>query len=400
MRRVPLFVFLTANAISFVGNNLTMIAVPWFVLETTNSAAKTGLVGFFTALPAILAAFFGGALVDRIGFKRISIGSDLASGVTVAMIPLLYLTGGLQFWHLLVLVFLSALLDAPGDTARNALLPDIAQAANVSLEQANSAAQTIHRGATLVGPAIAGVLIAWIGTSNVLWLDAASFAISAGLFALAVPAGIRQPAPRSRYIEQLKEGLRFVRGDRLILTIVLTVAILNFLDTPLFAVILPVYARQVYGEATRLGVMISAFGAGAMLGALAYGAFGRSLPRRLPYIITFILVSLPLWVLAFLPPYPVVIFALFFTGLVGGPISPLLMTVIQERIPAELRGRVFGTITAVALIVTPLGMVLAGFAVEQLSLTVTLIILAASYLLVTGGQFFNPALREMDSRSH
>jgi MFS family permease len=398
MKRVPLFAFLTANAISFVGNNLTMIAVPWFVLETTNSAAKTGLVGFFTALPAILAAFFGGVIIDRFGFKRMSIASDLASGVTVAMIPLLYFTGGLQFWHLLGLVFLSALLDAPGNTARTALLPDIAGAAGVGLEQANAASQTIQRATMLVGPANAGVLIAVVGTSNVLWLDAASFGISAGLFALAVPSGKRQPAASSPYFERLKEGLRFVRGDRLILTILLTVAITNLLDTPLFAVILPVFAQRVYGDATRLGVMISAFGAGAMLGALAYGVIGDRLPRRLTYITTFFLISLALWVLAFGPPYPAIVSALFFAGLVAGPINPLLMTVIQERIPAELRGRVFGTVTAVALIVTPLGMVLAGFAVERLSLTVTLIIIAASYLLVTGGQFFNPALRKMDRR--
>lgn len=398
MRRLPLYAFFTANAISFIGNNLTMIAVPWFVLETTASASKTGLVGFFTALPAILAAFFGGALVDRFGFKRMSIFSDLASGLTVALIPLLYLAGRLQFWHLLVLVFLSALLDAPGNTARSALLPDIARGAQVGLEKSNAADQTIQRAATLVGPAMAGLLIAWVGTSNVLWLDAASFAISAGLFALAVPSGGRRPAPEARYFDQLKAGLRFVRGDRLILTIVLMVAITNFLDSPIFAVILPVYVRQMYGDPSRLGLMISVFGAGAMLGALSYGAIGARLPRRLIYLVSFVLVSLPLWVLAFMPPYPVALGVLFFTGLVAGPINPVLMTVGQERVPSELRGRVFGTMTAVAYVVIPLGMVLAGLAVERLSVTVTLLIIAASYLLVTAAQFLNPALHEMDAQ--
>jgi MFS family permease len=398
MRRVPLYAFFTANAISFIGNNLTMIAVPWFVLETTGSAVKTGLVGFFTALPAILAAFFGGALVDRTGTQRMSILSDLASGVTVALIPLLYLTIGLQFWQLLILVFLSALLDAPGNTARSALLPDLAQEAQMRLERANAADQTIQRGASLVGPALAGLLIAWVGTRNVLWLDAASFAISAGLFALAVPSSKSHAAGETRYVDQLKDGLRFVRGDRLILTIVLTIAITNFLDAPLFAVVLPVYARQLYGDASRLGFMISVVGAGAVLGTILYGAVGHRLPRRLTYILSFILVSLPLLVLAFTPPYPIVLGVLFFAGIAAGPINPVLMTVGQERVPAELRGRVFGMITAVAYIAIPLGMLLAGLAVERFSVSVTLFIIAACYLLVTTAQAFNSALREMDGK--
>ncbi len=90
MKRAPFYSFLAATAISLIGNYLTMIAVPWFVLELTGSAAKTGLVGFFTALPSIIATFFGGTIVDRFGHKRMSILSDIGSGVTVAMIPLFY----------------------------------------------------------------------------------------------------------------------------------------------------------------------------------------------------------------------------------------------------------------------------------------------------------------------
>ena len=179
MKRLPFYSFLTANAISLIGNYLTMIAVPWFVLETTGSAAKTGLVGFFTAFPAVIATFFGGPVIDRLGHKKMSIISDIGSGVTVALIPLLHHTVGLEFWQLLVLVFFSALLDAPGNTARVSLLPDLAQAGGVDLERANALTQAIQRGAILVGPAAAGLLIAWIGSSNVLWLDAGTFLISA-----------------------------------------------------------------------------------------------------------------------------------------------------------------------------------------------------------------------------
>lgn len=121
--RLSFYAFLLASAISLVGNNITMVAVPWFVLVTTGSATKTGLVGFFMALPSVIAGFFGGTLVDRLGHRRMSIIADLASGATVALIPLLHSTVGLRYWQLLLIVFASALLDVPGNTARYASYP-------------------------------------------------------------------------------------------------------------------------------------------------------------------------------------------------------------------------------------------------------------------------------------
>lgn len=399
MQRVPIITFITANLISIIGNNLTMIAIPWFVLETTGSAFQTGLVAFFTTLPAIMAAFFGGTFVDRIGSKRMSIISDLASGATVAFIPLLHITIGLQFWQLLILVFLSALLDAPGYTARQALLPDLARAANMSFEQANAAQQAVSRAGTLIGPAAAGLLIVWLGSSNVLWLDAASFAISAGLFALAIPSKQQKNRSEKSYFDQLREGLHFVRQDRLILMLILTVTCTNFLDAPVFAVVLPVYAERVFGQATALGLMVSSFGAGALIGSLLFGTITRRLPRRITFVVSFILVSVPFWVLSLEPTFPLTAALLLFGGLAAGQINPIIMTTTQERIPPDLRGRVFGIMTALALVATPLGMMFAGFLTEVLGVTVTLIVIGTAYLLVTAAQIFNPVLHAMDTPS-
>src|SRR5215510_7463339 len=108
---LPIYSLFTANAISLVGNVLSAIAIPWFVLQTTGSATRTGITGFFTVFPVVLAGFFGGTLVDRWGYKRTSIIADIASGITTTLIPLMYFTIGLQFWQLMVLVFLGALLD-------------------------------------------------------------------------------------------------------------------------------------------------------------------------------------------------------------------------------------------------------------------------------------------------
>lgn len=95
-----------------MGNVLAFVAIPWFVLQTTGSAAKTGLIGGAFLLAAVVAGVVGGPVVDRLGFKRASIVADLAGAVTVALIPLLYQTIGLAFWQLLMLVFLGGFLDA------------------------------------------------------------------------------------------------------------------------------------------------------------------------------------------------------------------------------------------------------------------------------------------------
>ena len=155
-QRLPVIALLTGNAISLAGSAAALVAIPWFVLQTTHSPAKAGITGFFITLATVTAAFFGGGLVDRLGFKRTSIAADVASGVAVAIIPLLYVTVGLQYWELLVLVFVGNLLDAPGNTARDALIPELAEQAGMSLEQAGAAIQAAERGARMVGAPLAG----------------------------------------------------------------------------------------------------------------------------------------------------------------------------------------------------------------------------------------------------
>lgn len=395
--RGAIYLLFAANTISLIGNQLTLIAIPWFVLETTGSAALTGLTAFFNILPIVIAGFFGGTIVDRLGYKRMSVVADIASGITVFGIPLLFGLGFLPFWLLLLLVFLSGLLDAPGSTARAALVPELAKAAEMPLERASSLLQIVDRTARLIGAPLAGLLVAIVGTQNVLYLDAASFAISAAMVAFLIPVSQTiTPSGKQRYFSQLAEGLRFLRRDRLLLVIIGSVMITNFLDAAKWAVILPVYARDVYNSAVALGLMIGLSGGGAILGAFIYGMIGYNYSRRWIFITAFIAVSLPTFVLAAVPPLPVVLLAQFIAGIASGPINPILSTVEYERIPSNMRGRVFGTITAGAWLAMPLGVLLGGIAVEGVGLVSTLLVVGSCYLLTTVSLAFFPVLKSMD----
>jgi MFS family permease len=179
---------------------------------------------------------------------------------------------------------------------------------------------------------------------------------------------------------------------------ILIATVSNFLDKPLMAVILPVYAKTIYGSPTSLGLAIGAFGAGALTGSLVFGAIGRSWPRRLTFLSSWVLGALVIFgFLALTPPLGVLVIAGVVGGLLFGPINPIASTVIQEQTPPGLLGRVFGALTALAQAGIPIGAVLAGVVVQRAGLIPTIVGMGALYLLVFLGMFFNRSLRQMDA---
>jgi MFS family permease len=400
--RAPIYALLLASAISNVGNMLTMIALPWFVLETTGSAAMTGLVGFFVALPNFIAGIFGGTLVDRLGYKLVSIISDIVSGIGVVMVPLLYVTTGIAFWQLLVFVFVGALLDIPGITARRAMLPELTKQGGFRLEQVNSAFESVQYLALLLGPPLAGLLVGWLGTANVLWLDAATFVVSALLVGVAVPKPAQAVrAVGGRYLDELKAGLRFLRSDRVLFGMAVSVGIANFLTASTFSVILPVFVNDEYGRASILGILAAAVGVGGLAGAVAFGTWGHRIPRRAMWIASFLAAPAELLVLALTTSLPILLVVLTVAATLFGPINALMVTIRHERIPPALRGRVFSTFSAITAVATPLGILIAGYAIETLGLRTTILAICGLELVLAVGIILTPAFHDMDAtREH
>lgn len=399
--RLPLYALFAANAVSLTGNVLAMVAIPWFVLETSGSALRTGITGAVAAAPMIVAGIFGGTLVDRLGYRRASVIADVASCLAVLLVPLLYHLDALSFPLLLALVFLGGLLDAPGTTARAALLPDLADAAGMRRERANAIEQAISRFAFLLGPPLAGVLIAALGTTSALWLDAATFVVSAALVQRFVPVPgrvVAEVAASGGYLDDMRAAFAFLRGDTLMLLIAMQVGITNFLDAA-NSTMWPVYAEREFGRALDLGLILAASATGAVATTVAFAIVGHRLPRRRTYIAAFVLTSLPLVVPALYPGLALVLLASLVRGIGAGPLNPILTTIEQERIPPAMRGRVFGLLMALAWLSVPLGRLAAGASIELAGLTATILAIAACYVAITVSMFFWPALHEMDQPS-
>jgi MFS family permease len=399
--RIPISALLTANTLSFMAEAIAMVAIPWFVFDLTGSYAAMGVVGFATFLPRVVATFLGGQVVDRIGFRTASIASDVLSGLSVCGIPLLAATGNLTFSWLIVLVIAGAFFDGPGATAKDAMVPELAAAADIGLDRVNAFFQGARRLSLFIGPVVAGFLIAWVGASNVLWVNAVVFALSAVVTLTLIPPVATPPQEEDRpasFWANTLVGFRFLRQHPLMLWLACIVGLMNFLDAPLATVQLPALVREHYDSAEQLGILLGVDGGGSVVGALVFSAIAPRLSRRRTFIACFAVVGLMFLVIATAPPYPLAVGAMLIMGIAGGPLNPILMSIRQERVPLTHRARVFGTTTAIAFVAIPLGQLAGGFLIEWLGVRIVIAGVAAIYLTVVASFVFNPVLHEMDQQ--
>ncbi|MFF9570193.1 MFS transporter [Streptomyces sp. NPDC014685] len=395
---------LAANSISTAGTSLTLIGVPWFVLETTGSAGRAGVVAFCATLPIVVSALIGGPVIDRIGRRRVSVASDLVCGASVAAVPLLHRAGALSFWMLCALMAVNGLLHTPGNTARYVLVPDLAEHAGTTLARAASLFDAVSRGARMAGAALAGMLIALVGAETVLLLDSATFLVSALLVAAglrgvpaAEPRGTTEPVSFRAYRGELREGYAYLLGNRLLLAVVPVVLFMNGSDQGWGAVLLPVHASEELGGARDIGLLTALFGAGGLTGALLYGAVGHRFSRRAVFTVCVVLCGAPRYVVAALTgtTTPLAV-TMVLSGLAGGVLNPILTTVIYGRVPEELRSRVAGALTAGCELAMPVGGLAAGLLVESMGAKGALLAMGGAYLLATLSPLVFPAWRTMD----
>ncbi len=408
-RRVGFAGLMTAEAISLFGSRMTFVALPWLVLVETGSATRTGVVAFAEMLPYVLACAAGGPLIDRIGPRRASIVMDATSVVAVGAIPLLYRAGGLGFGALVLLVGVAGLVRGLGDTAKGVVFPAVVERAGVDLTRATSLHDGLSRLSTLVGAPLAGVLVAVTDAPTVLFIDAVSFGVAAIIVAVFVPRAAtarattgtpdEEPEPHGSYLGQLREGVAFVRRDRLVLAIMLMLFVTNLLDQAYGAVFVPVWAKDFFGSPVGIGLVSAGFAAGAVAGNIAYTILAPRLPRFAPFAIGFLLGGAPRFVtLAFDAPMWSILAVAVSAGLGLAAVNPILGAVLYERIPTRLQARVLGLSRALAWAGIPIGGVLGGWLADTVGLRTALLATGVVYLAATLLPFTARYWREMDRR--
>ncbi|WP_338930890.1 MFS transporter [Streptomyces netropsis] len=402
----PLAAVLAATAVSLTGTRVSAIALPWFVLVTTGSATQTGLVAFCEMTPYVVVKALTGPLVDRVGPRAVSWTTDSLSAIAAGLVPLLYALDLLPFGLLLALVAVIGAVRGPGDLAKEIMVPEAAERSAVPLERATGISGVTERLASTVGPAAGGALVALLGPQAGLVVNAACFALGSVIIGLALPRGMGHatevPATpeggqEPGYWRRFGEGFTFLRGEPLLLTIIVTVGITNLLDAAFMTVLVPVWARESGGGPAAIGLISSVAGVTAVLGSLVAAAVAHRLRRRLVFFAGFLIVGAPRFlVLASGAPMWAVLTVFAVGGFGGGFLNPILGAISFERVPRQLLGRVRALGDSLAWAGIPLGGLLAGAAVASFGLVPVLVAGGAAYFLTTNLAGLRPEWREMD----
>lgn len=416
-RQGGLAALVVAFVVSQTGEAMVLIALPWFVLETTGSVTSMGLVAATAAAAAAVTGLLAGPAADRIGLKRTLVLSYLVGGLSMAAIPVAHALGRRDFWLVLLCTAGASAFDAPARAAVTGLIGHLARASGLRLESANSMFQGIAHLVYLVGPAIGGLVVAAVGPAWLLIADAVGCVFGALLIAVGVrfapprretpespeeaaDAPDAAPRRRGRYVRELAEGLSMIRRHGLLRALTVSTMVLGALDAAVIGVLLVAYGKSALGGAAGFGAMVTAYSVGALGGAVLYAGVGHRLPRRGVYLGGYLVIGALFGLLALTPPAPVVFLALGLAGLATAPVDTVRTAAMQELVPVSLFGRVAGARATLNDASAPLAIALCAALLPALGLSATLGAVAAAYVLVIAVYSRNRSLRGLDTARH
>lgn len=374
-----LALILSGQLVSQIGDKFHMLAVAFLVLKTTGSPAKMGILLFCSVFPGMLLGFISGAYLDRYSRKAIIVGADVVRGLIVAVICLLYYVDALTFPVLLVAQILISACTAFFDPAIPTIIPQIV--ARDQLARANSQTQFVSGVATIIGPVLGGLTVAWTGYLPVFILNAGSYLASAGFESLIhLPVRERPASGQTKLVSDIVDGCRYVYRRSSLVIILVMVGVIHFFVGSVGAVV-PVLATSLTGEgAENIGLIQTAIGLGTVLAALLISLRNIKAREALTLFGSVFGIGLSLLAIGGLHlagSRIVVPFFLVFLAF-GGLIifaGTSFRSMIQKEVEDRMMGRVFGFVSSVGNISIPLAMLICGILMEYVPHS---IILAAS----------------------
>jgi MFS family permease len=344
--------------VSNVGSWMQLVALGWHVYLLTESPLFLGLIGLARAVPVFAFALVGGVVADRADRRRVMIAANAAALVFSALLGLLTIAGVASVWALLALALLTAASFSFEMPARQSLMPELVPREHMVNAIGLNAAS--FNAAGVVGPALAALVIGWLGIGAAYLINAASFLAVILATRMIHPLSAREGAVPGGMLQPLLEGIGYVRRSRVVLALLLTVAVASLLSRP-YVQLMPVFARDVLGGDERtLGLLLAASGVGALIGSLLVAFLGAFPGRGLVLLGAGALLGLTLLLFAgsrWIAP------SLVLSGLAGLTSTYYLATtnsMLQSTAPPALRGRVISLYSLVVMGFMPLGSMLLG----------------------------------------
>ncbi len=356
--------FFAGQLISLVGTWMQTVAQSWLVYRITGSTLLLGTVGFASQIPVFLIAPIGGTVADRSNRHRVVIATQVASMLLAFVLAALTLTHRIQVWQIMVLAAGLGIVNAFDIPARQAFLMDMV--GREDLMNAIALNSSMFNGARIVGPAVAGIVVAWVGEGWCFFVNAVSYiAVIAGLLMMNVQPPVKLAVEGSP-IEHILEGFRFVVKAAPIRAILLLLGVVSLVGMP-YSVLMPVFASKIlHGGAKELGWLMGATGIGALLGALSLATRAglRGLGKLIALCAGGFGVSLILFAAS----------KMFWLSLILLlPVGFTMMvqmastnTLLQSMVPDQMRGRVIAVYSMMFMGMAPFGAFFAGAMADRI----------------------------------
>lgn len=375
--------FWIGQLISLTGSWMQTTAQSWLVLQLTGSALALGLVTTLQFLPIMLLSLFGGVITDRFAKQRVILVTQIAALAQAAIFGTLVATGAIQLWHVYVLAAIQGTVNAIDNPARQAFVPELA--GREYLVNAVALNSMLFNGARIVGPALAGLIIARVGIAPTLYANALSFVAVIAVLLLMNPREFAASAPRGDGAvgERLAEGLRYVWQTPSVLLIMMVVAAIGTFGYN-FSVVLPLLAGFVLRTSAEGFGWLSAFlGIGSLLAAITTAYTREITPRRL--LLGSAAFSVLLGAVAFSTSFALSAVLLVALGFAGITFATTANSLLQLTVPDELRGRVMSLYILLFAGSTPIGGFLIGTLSDIIGVSWTLFVCAVLCALGVGG---------------
>jgi MFS family permease len=381
------------NTVSGCGDQFFLVALPWLILQLTGSGAVLGGIMMVEAIPRAALMLIGGAVTDRVSPRKIMILTAAARTLLVAALAALIWTHHVEVWQIYVLSFFFGVADAFAAPAAQTLLPSLV--APAQLPAANALSQGTQQIAMLALPAPAGIIIAAFGVASAFSIDAISFLfIIAALLMLRDPPRVESAVPHSNIAESILEGLRYVKNDVALRTLLLVASVLNFCITGPLSVGLAFLAKREFGSPAAFGLLVSSVAAGSLVGLLLAAA-RQQRKRGLLLLIVSVVIGICTASIGLLSQLWSLLPILFVMGASAGFLNVHLLAWFQQRVDRAMLGRVMSVLMFASLGLMPLSLAAAGIAV-QWSLRGMFGGAGALVLLVSVIAALQPPVREID----
>jgi len=398
-RRIAPFVLLeAASLIGFLGGSMMFMLFPWLAINLTGSATTAGLMVSIVNIPGLVLSPLMGSFIDRFGRRRSAILMEILPALATLAIPVIGAFAHINVTLLIIFALLRSIVGGSSPSARKSLIPDVATAAHMRIEKANSIHESLAAGGFAMGPFIASLLIGWIGAINTFYVVSVAGLISALIISMVRVHEHKEANPDdegSHWLSYAIQGFKITFQTPAVAILMVVFGVLAMIYLPTEVVLLPKFYNSINNPA-GYGQLLGIMAAFTTVGSLGFDRLARRF--KLSTILRFAVlgVAVSMFPMSQLPAQWVMLAFGVLLGLAWGPLPPMVNTVVQRKVPPSKRGRVFSLEMTIWTGGPMISMALTGLAVDAFGVKTVYIFIALAVLLCAILVSVNKATKDLD----